>query len=354
MQFFRRHKFQSGALIDLRPPEQKEKDFRFEEIVSEPEPVNWAEKSIWRKFPIFNQNGSGSCVAMSLAKILGIMHAVNQGEWINFSAGFIYQQRINKPMQGMGAIDAWEIVRKTGCLLEDFFPSQNKTDEELDNYRVKNYEKEIAGIFKISNYVALPVKDIEVVASTIQKTGKGVMVWFYFNIDEWDKEVPVIKYPNLDLITAQGRHSAVAVDFTLWQGKKALIIDDSWGKNRGKEGQRIITEDFYKMRNFYAGYPINFRFEEETIEKPQYRFERDLVYGMTNDFDVKMLQKCLKYLGYFPVNAQETGNYFEITRRGVYQFQIDYKVAPIEELQQLQGKKVGPKTRTKLNEIFGS
>lgn len=134
--------------------------------------------------------------------------------------------------------------------------------------------------------------------------------------------------------------------------KKALIIDDSWGKNRGRDGQRIITEDFYRARNFYAGYPINFKFEEETTEKPKYRFERNLVYGMANDNDVRMLQKCLKYLGYFPINAQETGNYFEITRRAVYQFQIDYKVASNEELQQLQGKRVGEKTRAKLNELF--
>lgn len=91
------------------------------------EPVNWVERSVWRKFPIYNQNYSGACVSFSLAKILGIMHAVNQGEWINFSAGFIYQQRANKPMPGMGAIDAWEIVRKTGCLLEDF--SQVKTKQ---------------------------------------------------------------------------------------------------------------------------------------------------------------------------------------------------------------------------------
>lgn len=349
---FKKHKFQSGALLDIRPQEKKEKDFRFEEIVSEIEPVHWVEKSNWRKFPIFDQNGSSACVAMSLAKILGIMHQVNQGEWINFSAGFIYQQRTNRPGRGMMAVDAWEIVRKTGCLLEDFFPSQNKTDEELDNYFVKNYEKEIASVFKISNYVALPTKNIDVVASTIQKTGKGVMVWFYFAIDEWDREVPIIKYPNLDLITAPGRHSVVAVDFTLYEGKKALIIDDSWGRGRGKDGQRIITEEFYRERNFYAGYPINFRFEEKTITKPQYRFERDLWYGMTNDFDVKMLQKCLKYLGYFPMNTEETGNYFEITRRAVYQFQIDYKVASNEELQQLQGKRVGTKTRAKLNELF--
>lgn len=350
--FFKKQKFISGALPDDRPEKEKEKDFKFEEIVSSPEPVIWEEKTSWRTFPIFDQDGSGSCVAMSLAKILGIMHQVNQGEWIHFSAGYIYQQRKNKPLPGMTANDAWEIVRKTGCLLETFFPSQHKTDRQLDDYQVKNYEKEIAQIFKIKNYVELPAQDIEVVASTIQKTGKGVMVWFYFKVDEWDREIPIIKYNDLPFFAAD-RHSVVAVDFTLYQGKKALIIEDSWGRNKGKNGQRIITEDFYKIRNFYASYPINFRFEVEEIIKPTYRFERDLMYGMRNDYDVKKLQDCLKYLGLFPSNVESTGNYLEITRRAVYQFQIQYQVAPKEEIELLQGKRVGPKTRAKLNEIFG-
>jgi len=344
----------TGALIDTRPQEEREKDFKFEEIVASADPVNWVEKtqSEWRKFPIFDQNGSNACVAFSLSKILGIMHQVNEGEWIDFSPGFIYQQRANKPGSGMGGVDAWEIVRKNGALLDVFFPSQGKNDDYLDSYQVKDYERQIASIFKISNYVVLPIKDIDTIASTIQKTGKAVMVWYWWNYDEWDINVPTIKYPDLIKETAAGRHSVSAVDFTLYQGKKALIIEDSWGKNYGINGQRIITEDFHSQRNFFAAYPINFQFEVSTTVKPSYTFNNDLKYGMTNNSEVKILQDALKYFGFFPINTDSTGNYFGLTAKAVYNWQVKYQVAPIEELNVLQGKVFGPASRAKMNELL--
>ena len=74
----------SGALIDTRTEAQKLKDLRFEEIVASANPVNWVEKSPsqWRKFPIFNQDGSGSCVAQTEAKELGIMRWLKDGVYV--------------------------------------------------------------------------------------------------------------------------------------------------------------------------------------------------------------------------------------------------------------------------------
>uniref|UniRef100_A0A7C3SQ48 Peptidase C1A papain n=1 Tax=Dictyoglomus turgidum TaxID=513050 RepID=A0A7C3SQ48_9BACT len=344
--FFKKSKKGTGALIDTRSEEEKQKDYLFEEIVSEPEPVNWVEKpqSQWRKFPIYDQNSSNACVAFSLAKILGIMHQVNEREWIDFSPGFIYQQRANKPQAGMGGVDAWEIVRKNGALLESFFPSQGKNDDYLDSYQVKNYEKQIAAVFRISNYVILPTKDINVIASTIQKTGKSVMVWYYWTYDEWDRSFPIIKNPALDISQAD-KHSVVAVDYTLYNGKKCLVIEDSWGKNRGINGQRIISEDFHSQRNFFAAYPINFQFEEATIQKPFYVFNKDLYYGM-QDYDVKMLQCCLKYEGLFPLNSDCTGYFGGLTLSAVKNFQAKYGLP--------QTGYVGEMTREKLNQLFGS
>ena len=339
---FKKSQKGTGALLDTRPPEEKQKDFLWKEIVASAEPVNWQEKSQWRKFPIYDQNGSNACVAFSLAKILGIMHQVNEGEWIDFSPGFIYQQRSNKPSAGMAGIDAWEIVRKNGALLESFFPSQGKNDNYFDNYLVKAYEKAIASIFRIPNYVILPTKDIDTIASTIQKTGKGVMVWYYWTYDEWDRDFPVIKNYALD-ITSACIHSVVAVDSTLTYGKKCLKIDDSWGKNRGDNGQRTITEDFHSQRNFFAAYPINFKFEELSLPKPSYTFNKDLSYGMNNN-DVKMLQCCLKFEGLFPVNTECTGSFYGLTLSAVKQFQAKYGIP--------QTGYVGQITRAKLNELF--
>lgn len=347
----------TGALLDTRAEAEKERDYKFEEIVSAANLVNWIEKpqSEWRKFPIFNQNGSGSCVAQTMAKLLGIMYWLKNQTYVHFSATHIYQRRINKPQGGMGGINAFDIA-KQGVTLEVLAPSQEMTDQQMDEVKIENYKQEVGGIFKIGNYVVLPIKDIETIASTIQTTNKGVMVWFYFKHDEWN-EAPEVKYIDIKKEdTGIVRHSVTAVDFTLWQGKKSLVIDDSWGTAYGKSGQRIITEDFFKARNFFAAYPINFAFEETPTpeQKPHYTFTRDLKFSsiFTIDPDVKALQDILKYEGLFPKNADSTGYYGAITAKTVLAFQKKYKVAGDAELDLLGGKICGIKTRAKLNELY--
>ena len=350
---------QSGAVEDPRSPEEQERDFKAEEAIATFNPVNWEEKrpEDWRKFPIFNQNGSGSCVAQTEAKELGIMRWLGDGSYVHFSATDIYQQRKNKPQSGMWATDARDIVRKGGATLEILAPSQAMTDRDMDSAGIEPYKKEVGAVFAVPNYLALPIRDIDAVASVIQTTGKGVMVWFYFARDEWTAE-PTLKHENLPVaggITV--RHSITAVDYTLKNGVKHLVIEDSWGPGAGMGGQRLISEDFYKARNIYAGYLLNFRFEDETQpgpQKPVHTFNETLRYTptfTTND-DVVALQNILKYEGIFPKNISSSGYYGSITARAVLKWQKKYKIASDEELDTLQGKVVGPKTRARLNAMY--
>jgi len=343
--------FVSGAELDVRPESEKIKDFKFNEIVASVNPVNWVEKTPdqWRRFPIFNQDGSGSCVAQTEAKELGIMRWLKDNIYVHFSATDIYQQRSNKPAGGMGAVDARNIVKNSGATLEVLAPSQAMTDGQMDSAIVEPYKRQVGGVFKVPNYIELPAKDIETLASFIQTTGKGAMVWFYFQYDEWTDH-PVVKNPALDLYApATNRHSITAVDYCLVNGKKSIIIEDSWGPSFGFGGQRVIDEDFFKARNWYAGYFVNFQFEAQPApQKPVYQFDKDLVFGMT-DPDVKGLQDCLRWEGLFPANAQSTGYFGSITKKSVQDFQLKYGIATAASL---GFGRVGPKTRTKLNSIF--
>ena len=374
-----KEQFLSGAIIDIRPEEEKEKDYHFGEIVAATNPVNWVEKpqSAWRKFPIFNQDGSGSCVAQTLAKLLGILYWLKNQLYVHFSATHIYQRRSNKPSGGMAGVDAFNIARK-GVTLEELVPSQNMTDPQMDGTEIPQYKQDVGSVFKIGNYVSLPTKDIDTIASVIQTTGKAVMVWFYFNRDEW-ADVPIIKYPDLNLYAGDtSRHSVTAIDFTLYNGKKALIIEDSWGQFFGLNGQRVITEDFFRIRNWFAAYPINFAFDDQTQPqpepqpspgpgKPKYTFTKPLVFipwdnakNQPTDValhenqktDVIALQNILKYEGHFPSNVSSTGYYGSITAKAVYNFQVAHQVASLSELNSLGGRRVGPKTIKALNEIY--
>ena len=351
------HNFQSGASIDTRPEAEKLKDFKFEEIVASVNPVNWVEKAPheWRKFPIFNQDGSGSCVAQTEAKELGVMRFLKDGVYVHFSATDIYQQRANKPQGGMGAVDARNIVKNKGATLEALTPSQAMTDGQMDGALVEPYKRQVGGVFKVPNFIELPAKNIETLASFIQTTNKAAMVWFYFDYNEWTDH-PTILNPNLDLyLGSTNRHSVTAVDFCLVNGKKSIIIEDSWGPNFGLNGQRVIDEDFFKVRNWYAGYLVNFQFDDQTQPQPtpppapHYVFNKDLEFGMT-DPDVKGLQDCLRFAGFFPTNASSTGYFGSVTKTAVQGFQIKHGITTAAGAGY---GRVGPKTRAKLNEIFG-
>lgn len=313
-----------GALLDTRPLHEKIQDYKFEEMVSAINPVTWVEKpqASWRKFPIFNQDGSGSCVAQTMAKLLGIMYWLKNGVYVHFSATHLYQRRANKPSGGMGGIDVFNIARE-GVTLEVLAPSQNMNDKQMDDVVIEEYKKEVGKVFKILNYVVLPIKDIETIASVIETTGKGVMIWTFWRNDEWT-EVPKIIYQNLDINDPlNGRHSTSGVDFTLYEGEKAIINDDSWGSSYGKAGQRVLKESFFKERNFFAAYPINFSFEVSPAPFA-YKFTKGMVFSENVVYldEVKVLQDFLKSKGYFPTNIDSTGYYGAMTAKAVLKWQI--------------------------------
>ena len=336
--------FKNGALIDLRSKSEKDNDIQFEEIVAATAPVVWTEKisTSWRKFPIFNQDGSGSCVAQTMAKIMGILYWIKNGVYVHFSATHIYQRRSNKPGSGMSGVECFDIA-KEGATLEVLTPSQDMSDTQMDGIKIEKYKEDVGAIFKIGEAVYGPIKDIDTVASIIQQTGKAVMVWYYFTPDEWT-DVPTVNGSANLYDPSVAKHSVTAVDFTLYQGKKCLIIEDSWGPNFGKGGQRIITEDFHKARNWFVGHAMNFKFDAIVIVKPKHTFNVDLVFGETSN-EIKVLQDCLKHEGLFPSNIDSTGFFGAVTKTAVVAFQDKYGIDPIG--------RVGPATRAKLNQIYG-
>lgn len=342
--------FISGALLDTRTSEQKAKDFQQREILASAAQVQWTEKpqNTWRKFPIFDQNGSGSCVAQTQAKELGIMRYLTDGVYVHFSATDGYQRRVNKPSPGMQADDARRIA-KEGMTLEALSPSQGMTDAQMDGAIVEPYKRQVGAVFSVPNYLSLPNGDINAVASTIQATGKGVMIFVYFKYDEWTNK-PVIIHSDLAVGDADAlRHAIPVVDFTLQLNEKCVIIEDSWGPGAAMGGQRVLTESFFKKRSYYSGYLLNFKFQEGGPQKPHHFFADDMQLGDTNA-EVKALQDCLRYEGTFPANADSTGYFGPITQKAVQSFQLKYGIAGAGGLGY---GRVGPKTRAVLNVRYG-
>lgn len=338
-----------GVIDDTRPESERLKDYKFEEIVATADPVDWIEKkpNSWRKFNIRNQDGSGSCVAQSMAKVLGVLQYLRDGVFIDFSASYIYKRRANKNTGGMGGVNVFDIVKEFGCTLDALMPSQELNETQINSVPEENYDSVVASAFAIKNFVQfIPKESFDDIASTIQKTGKAVMVWFRFDRNEWT-DLPTVLSDSPKL-----HHSVTAVDCTLYKGKQYLVIEDSWGKFGIFLGQRLISREFFEKRNTFAGYPLTFKNVQESLPTPvKFTFKNQMEFGQTST-DVSKLQDVLKVEGFFPTNANSTGYYGAITAKAVYNFQTKYRVATQVELDSLQGRVVGSKTLVKLNELY--
>lgn len=333
-----------GLIKDPRPDKEKEKDYLAEEIIFSFSPIEWKEKpeSEWIKFPIFYQKHSSSCVAQAVAKVLGIENYIEEGKFVHYSAKDIYTRRANKPGKGMWFQDGMKIGHKIGATFEQLMPSQGLNEGPMNDSSDRTPLTEIAGkIGRGGNYVSLPV-DINAIASVIEYQKKGVVIGVRFGPKEWNRDVPVVLSGS-----RKSGHAVVATNAILYKGKKALVIEDSWGTTSGKNGRRIVTQDWFDAKKIvYAGY---FKFlKNDGIldnQKPQHTFKKDLSYGLVKDPEVVMLQRCLAYLKFFPSNVDFTGNFYSITRTAVKAFQSANDIDPVKGF-------VGPITRSKLNQLF--
>jgi hypothetical protein len=309
--------------------EQIAKNYTLDEVCTTEAPVIWIEKprENWRSFPIRDQDGSGQCVCMTYATELGIIFKEKYGEWIDFSSSFPYQQRKYPEISGCTSEDIYGIFPRIGNVFEKDMPSQLLNDSGAMAVAKKKYFDDMAKTWKIAR-IALPI-DFETVASTVQATGKGVMVWFRFHPTEWTN-VPFISSnePN-------SGHSVTVVDFTLKNGKKYLIIQDSWGLKYADQGLRLISEEYFYQRCYQAAYLKTFEKQnnETVFEKPHF------------DGTIMSAQKCFKWEGLFPANVAEVESWGNITRTACIAFQKRYNITPALG-------NFGPLTKAKLKEIY--
>ena len=62
--------------------------------------------------------------------------------------------------------------------------------QETEPTELSRFAVEVAKGFKLGSYITIDNGDFDRVASTIETTGKGIMLWFYFTSREWSLAVP--------------------------------------------------------------------------------------------------------------------------------------------------------------------
>lgn len=354
------HNINLGANIDERPDIEKAQDHDSSEFASGI-PIVWSErkKESWKRYKKRNQHTSLSCVAQSGAKMLGVENVIEEGQFIEFSAKSIYSKRYNKPGGGMNLQDMLSICSKPNVCLESQLPSQGFGETLMNEpYTVTEAMQEVAEKYQAGGYAFVQI-DIDKVAAILDQ-GKAVELFFFFMHSEWWKEEPEIIDMKLGVAEERtARHGVVAVDYTLWKGKKALIIEDSAGNDSSIEGngQRVITEDFFKIRCFGAGHLL-FKKNEgiPEAEKPHFYFTKILTFGMMNNDDVRELQKVLQYEKFLPTHIDGKplvlGNFLQMTAKALREWQLTHGFEDFRNEKDPRKIRCGSKTCQKLNELY--
>ncbi len=317
-----------GVVEDPRSDFQKSFDYRHESLVMGDIPIFWKEKteSEWRKFLIRNQDGSSACVSFATAKILGIHEVIEGRPFKDLSPKFIYTRRQNYPDGGMWLPNALSIACKDGACDEKMLPCDFK-DEEFMNDKGQETQADAlnATQYKAKFYFEIKSRSIDEIAKVIQQ-GYGVLLGMRFDYSEWT-DVPAVDPASKNSCG----HGVPAIDYFMYNGEKALLIEDSWGPHYGKGGHRIITETFLNSKCFYAGYITSL---------PNYIFTKRLQFG-SRGVDVKMLQVALNKVNSYPVDVD--GNFGDKTKHAVFDFQVAHQL-------NADGI-VGPKTNAVLNSL---
>lgn len=356
-----------GVVDDPRSEIEKNKDWQTAEFVQiagvapDAPTVQWEKKSPeqWRSFTVRNQNGSGSCVAQTGAKLLEVENSLEEKDkpLIPFSAYDIYDRRANKPQAGMYGPDALNIISKFGACSEILLPSQNMSEAQMNAPVNRTLEMvKFADIYRAGGYGQLPTV-VDALASFIQQTGKGIMLFTFFTYDEWN-DVPQVKHTSLNRFDeATLRHAISGVDSTLWiDDQKAIIIEDSWGSFNAWKGKRVLTESWINDRVYFAGNLLdlpNVRPQPvpPTPIKPKFNFTRQLSYGMIGK-DVRNLQDMLKFEGFFPKAQLSTGGFYTITAKAVLAWQLAHGFNDFLNEPNIRKIKFGPKSIKLANNLY--
>jgi len=354
-------KFITGGLLDQRNDTEKSKDYKHSEVVASSVPVIWEEKSFeqLRKFPDRFQFTSSSCMAQSGNKNLGIANWFLTKVFPILSCLSTYRKRENYPKEGMSLPNLFELLTTELSCLEKDIPSQNLTEDEMNNANISLSTKELSDAVKYKAdgyfYFEEPY-NIDDIALSISQ-GKPVEAMIFFDHDEYWQPIPKM-LRKVDIYAKKtARHGIAIVDFLLIGGIKYLYIEDSAGNTTGinKQGRRYLSEEFFTKRCFGAGYLVKKSYVP--IVKPEYTFKKVLVYNMRNNKDVIALQNILQYEGFMPTQLNKipftpTGNFLGMTAQALIKWQISHGILDFQDEIDMTKVRFGNKSMVLANKLY--
>lgn len=300
---------------------------------------------------IEHQHNVGICTGISLVQ------NAQKANGKKYSPDFQYllQKKLIDPnwVEGSSIFAALKVGKTVGFLPRELFTWVTEEDRKLPyaQYIAKLQSipnAEVARLSslcvdKLAGYAQLPV-DLVSLAHGVSDSKAGILCRYEVGKEWW---TPSWLTKDIDPLRApQQIVSGHAIGQTYFEAEEVMFtLANTWGTDWNAQGNAHVYPSSYSCTEAWIPY------YQTPAPSFHHNFVVDLQLGQTSG-DIVALQTALQIDGEFPQNLPCTGFYGEITRRAVLQYQLKYKVAPVTELNALQGKRVGAKTRAQLNKQF--
>lgn len=306
--------------------------------------------------PVYDQGQLPICVAMADVKYAKrFLHFKNTGKLIEPSARFAYAvghtySNLKPYDEGSYPRDVARVTTKAGCPLIGAVPDDLKMTHAAFSVLDVTVPMIDSGLpYKNEGY-AVVENTWDMIEQAILRDG---FVTLTCDVGDWTYGAV---RPPINGITSKGYHRVFIYGFDRFN--KTLIGRNSWGEGWGYSGDFKLQYQEYQKFLFdilvYTDIPEDLLADARAkTTKPEYKWDRDMIYNQKGNADVKALQEVLRYEGFIPGSQPATGNYLDLTRKAVLEYQQRYGVSSLSVLLELNGFRVGSLTRNSLNKNFG-
>ena len=321
------------------------RDYDWTELGSASLPFDWSkgfdiESKLQTQLVTKDQNGSFSCGGQAFSYLGEVLEAIATGTYEPRSAKFSYSQ-VFYPGGGSTARDNADIAIKQGWPREVILSSYDMGVPPSEYFMTRFQDITLPVLQDASLAKGLVYADvspnIDTVAQAIRDNYGAILLVQGSNNGTWESIYP--KPP----IKTEWRHFLYAGKAVMLNGKKYIVVKNSWG-NVGVDGWQWLGEEWFGGAVQQVTTMV---FKTEVVIPPAFRhnFKTNLTFGENNG-EVKALQQALYIEKCFPDGVPFTGYFGNITANANLKFQLKYGITPTS------ANNCGPKTRAKLNEIF--
>lgn len=320
--------------------------------------------------PVWNQKKIGSCVGHAAAKYKQRLDQIETGTIFSLSPRFLYAMAKSEDgFAGEGTYPRLvaKILKDYGCATEKTVA--NDTSLPHEDYVFQRSKANIpqgafddAKPFKIKGYAFPNIKSADELKQAVVDW-RGAIILMQLGEEWWKSKDGNNSWSANDIVPLRPPKSIVS-GHEVWlygyentaDGRTKFYIYNSWSADWGLSGKAWFYFDEYAPflveAVTFVDLPNEVKEDIQNLppaEKFTYTFNNNLSYGQTNK-EISALQTALRIDGVY--SGPVTGYYGSLTAAGVLAFWTKYEIASWWERTLLRGRSVGPKTRTKLNELF--